>query len=133
MATFQFQIFTAQRQVLNTEIESVILPTTEGEIGIYRNHAPLVTALAIGVVQYGPKQERKQRAAVTGGFAEMNNNVLTVYASAAELAEEIDIMRAKQAQERAERHLAQKHEDLDFNRAQVALQRALTRIKAAQD
>ena len=63
----------------------------------------------------------------------MNDNKLTIFAQTAELAEEIDIMRAKQAQERARRRLQQEQDDLDFNRAHIALEKAINRIKATEE
>lgn len=63
MAEFQFEIVTAERQVITTNVESVLLPGVNGQIGIYSNHAPLLTALGIGVVEFGPKHQKnvKQR------------------------------------------------------------------------
>lgn len=132
MAEFQFEIVTAERRVIATDVESVLLPGVNGQIGIYCNHAPILTALSIGIVEFGPKHKKKRKAAVSGGFAEMGSNKLTIFAHTAELAEEIDVLRAKEAQERAQRRLQQKREDLDFQRARIALEKAINRIKAAE-
>ncbi len=133
MAKFQFEIVTAERRVISVDVESVLLPSQDGQVGVLKDHVPIITALGIGIVEFGLKSQKKRKAAIAGGFAEMNDNKLTIFAQTAELAEEIDIMRAKQAQERARRRLQQEQDDLDFNRAHIALEKAINRIKATEE
>lgn len=133
MAGYTFEIVTAEREVVSAEVELVLLPTVDGLVGVLKNHAPLLTALKIGIIEYGPRDAKKRKAAISGGFAEMNDNKLTVFANSSELGEEIDILRAKEAHRRAEQRLQQKQEELDFHRARVALEKALARIQAAEE
>ena len=132
MAELQLEILTAERHVLSTKVEYVNLSTVNGTIGILANHIPLLTALNIGVLEYGELNGKKRRAAIGGGFAEMNNNKLTVFASSAELAEEIDVLRAREAKRRAEQQLREHKAEWEYTRASVALEKALARLKAAE-
>ncbi len=131
MSVFHLEVVTPERTVLDTEVEAVLLPAKGGLLGIWANHAPVIAALEIGVVQYGPKNGTKERLAVSGGFTEMDGQTLRIFANTAETADEIDVMRAKQAKERAERRLTDQQEDWDFQRTQVALQKAVARLRAA--
>lgn len=127
----QLEVVTPYRHVLSTEVESVIIPSTEGYLGIMKNHAPLVAGLRIGVVHYGPAGAEKERMAVSGGFVEVSDNKVTILADTAELSGEIDVLRAEDARRRAEQRLRAREANVDFTRAQLALERALTRLQAA--
>lgn len=131
MSVFRLEVITPERTVLETEVESVLLPAQGGQLGIWANHSPIIAALEIGVAHFGPKSGKKQRLAVGGGFVEMDGTTLRVFATTAERGDEIDVLRAKEAKERAERRLREQQEDWDFQRAQIAMQKALTRLRAA--
>lgn len=132
MPTFQLQVMTQERTVVSIEVEYVQLPGIEGTFGILRGHAPLLAPLGIGILEFGPLEGKRRKIALGGGFLDMHDDQLTILAKTAELAEEIDILRAREAKERAERRLAERRDDLDFNRARLALQRALLRLKVAE-
>ena len=102
-----------------------------GEMGVYANHIPLTTILAPGVVKIHNGGEVK-KAAVMGGFLEIQKDKITVMAENAEWPEEIDVERAKAAKKRAEERLQKKEADLDVVRAEAALKRAMARISAAR-
>lgn len=127
----ELEVVTPSRHVLRTEAESLIVPSTEGYLGIMHNHAPLVAGLAAGVLFYGQAGEEKERLALTGGFLEVTDNKVTVLADAAELAEEIDVVRAEEARRRAEQRLRTRDEKIDYARAELAMQRAIIRLRAA--
>lgn len=132
MSSLQLEIVTPERTVFSQEASMVIAQTADGQIGILPGHIPLVTVLETGVmrVQSGPEQERK--LAVGGGFLEMSpDNKLTVLAETAELAEEIDVERAQQARARAEERLNGNRDSIDVARAEIALRKALARLRAA--
>ena len=102
-----------------------------GEMGVYANHIPLTTILAPGVVKiHSDGQVRK--AAVMGGFIEIQKDRITVMAENAEWPDEIDVERAKAAKKRAEERLQKKEAGLDTARAEAALKRAMARISAAR-
>lgn len=131
MSDFLFEVVTPERKVLQDNVQSVLLPAEGGQLGIWANHAPLVAGLTIGVVEFGPKQGEKRKLAISGGFVEMSENKLTLLANTAELDEEIDVFRAREAKRRAEERLQARQDDWDFSRARIALQKASTRLKAA--
>lgn len=133
MATLTLEVVTQERTVVLSEVEYVLLPGTDGKFGILANHLPMMASLAIGVVEFGPRQGRRRKIALGGGFMEMHDNRLTVMAHTAELAEEIDVLRARQAKSRAEQRLADRKADLDLARAQIALQKALLRLEVADE
>ncbi len=127
---FEFQVITPERVVISMETSSLVVPGAEGYLGFLPDHAPMVVLLKPGVVKYKVGSEYR-RMAVTGGFMEMANNKAVILADAAELAEEIDVMRARRALERARERLASRQEGIDFARARAALERAVARIRAA--
>ncbi|MCL5104745.1 MAG: F0F1 ATP synthase subunit epsilon [Armatimonadetes bacterium] len=131
--TFTLEVITPDRVVLSDrEIASVVLPGVEGYLGVLANHAPLMTALKLGQLDYRKGDGRVDAMALTGGFVEVFENKVTVLADSAELREEIDIERAESAVKRAEERLAAPSEDIDTDRAQVALQRAMNRLNVAR-
>lgn len=123
------QIITPTRIVLDEMVDSAVLKTTEGDMGVLYDHEPVVTLLSYGVLRY--KQEGKvNKATVMGGFAEVTKERVTILTDASELAEEIDINRAKEAKERAEGRLGKG--DYNAKRAEIALKKSLVRIKIAE-
>ena len=132
MANFTFEVVTQERTVVLTEVEYVLLPGVDGSFGILAGHQPIMASLEIGLLEFGPLRGKRRKIALGGGFAEMYDNKLTVMAHTAELAEEIDLLRAKQAKARAEERLANRQADLDIARAQIALQKALLRLEVAE-
>ncbi len=127
----KLEVVTPDRMVLSTEVDVVVCPGVEGQFGVLVGHIPFLSALDIGEMYYraGAKTEY---LAVSGGFAEVTGAKVTIVAEAAELGREIDIERAKRAQERAERRLAMaKTEAIDWTRAEAALRRSMVRMKVA--
>jgi F-type H+-transporting ATPase subunit epsilon len=123
-------VVTPQRQLLREKVASVQLPGATGELGILPGHAPLITELGNGELSYRASSGSEPVVlAVLSGFAEVLPDRVTVLAETAERPEEIDVERAKQALERAEKRLKSADPDVDWDRATVALQRALVRIQ----
>lgn len=129
--TQRLEIVTPQKKVFSEDVRFVVAPGVEGELGILPDHAPLISALAIGVLRI--QQEGKNfKVFVNGGFMEVINSRVTVIANSAERAENIDMNRAEAARQRAEQRLAAKTPEIDLARAELALKRALTRLKAVK-
>ena len=124
-------IVTPTRQLVRARTKEVTLPGANGYLGVLPGHAPLMTELGIGELTY---QGAAQGAlfAIVRGFAEVLLDRVTVLAETAELAAEIDLERAEAAKARAEKRLAAGAPDIDWDRASVALQRALIRIQVAR-
>jgi len=126
-------VVTPARQLLRETVVEVTVPGLEGELGVLPGHAPLMTELGIGELHYKSAGASQATAlAIIRGFAEVLPDRVTVLAETAERAEEIDLSRAEAALARAEKRLAQPTPEVDWDRAVVALQRALVRIQVAR-
>jgi F-type H+-transporting ATPase subunit epsilon len=126
-------IVTPERQFLRENVVEVVMPGAEGELGILPGHAPLMTELGIGELAYrGAGANPSGVLAVIQGFAEVLGDRVTVLAETAERAAEIDLARAEAAKARAEQRLATGDPNIDWDRAFIALQRAVIRIQVAR-
>jgi len=126
-----FEIITPEKIVYRDEIDSLTLPTQEGQITILPEHIPLVTMIVPGEIII-KKNNDFHHIAVMKGFLETSQNHIKILTDAAELAEEIDDRRAEEAKLRAKKAKAQATTNIEIAEATVALERALTRIKVAQ-
>jgi F-type H+-transporting ATPase subunit epsilon len=125
------EVVTPDRLVLSTEADVVVLPGVEGQFGVLPGHIPFLSALQIGEMYYR-KGGQTEYLAVSGGFAEVTGEKVTIVAESAEKGREIDVERAKRALERAEKRLAAaKTENVDWARAEAAMRRSLMRTKVA--
>jgi len=125
------EVVTPDRLVLSTQAEVVVCPGAEGQFGVLPGHIPFLSALEIGEMYYkaGGKTEY---LAVSGGFAEVTGEKVTIVAESAEVGREIDVERAKRALERAEKRIAAgKTAEIDWARAEAAMRRSLMRMKVA--
>ena len=127
----QLEIVTAERLVYSDEVNGVVAPGIEGELGILPHHAPLLTILEPGELRILKGGGEDIFMAVSGGFLEVMANRVVVLADTAETPEEIDAERARASQDRARKRLGESSPDLDMARAKASLARALTRIKVA--
>jgi len=128
--TFQLEIVTPEKLVVNEAVEEAQIPGLGGYLGILPGHAPLITELAVGVITYRAQGVTKSLS-VAWGFAEVLPEKVTMLAETAERPEDIDVARAQKAKDRAEQFLKGNDPQLDYDRAQDALQRAETRLKVA--
>jgi F-type H+-transporting ATPase subunit epsilon len=125
-------IVTPEKQLLREKVADVQMPGENGYLGILPGHAPLMTELGIGELSYRDMSGKESTPiAIIRGFAEVLPDRATILAETAERAEEIDLQRAKEALARAEKRLASNDPNIDWDRASVALQRALIRIQVA--
>jgi len=131
MSTLRLEIVTPERKVYEEDVNMVVVKGVEGELGILPNHIPLVTPLKIAPVKVKKDGAKDEFIAVHGGFMEVRKDKVVILSEAAERGEDIDVLRAKRAKERAERRLAERSAEIDMVRAQLALQRALTRLAVA--
>ncbi len=133
MARLRCEVVTAERSVFSGEVDMVVAPGSEGQLGILPNHAPIMTALTFGELVIHREGQADEFIAIGGGFLEAGFNHVTILADSAERAEEIDVSRAEEARRKAEETMAQKHrEDVDFARAEAALRRSMIRLKVAR-
>jgi F-type H+-transporting ATPase subunit epsilon len=130
--TFQLEIVTPEKKVVETTAEEVQIPGKNGYLGIMPGHAPLITELAVGEITFRESSgSSEQRLAVAWGFAEVLPNKVTILAESAERPSEIDVDRARKAKARAEERLTSGDTTVDVDRALDALQRAEARLDVA--
>ena len=125
--TFKVKIICPDRVFYEGEAQMIEFTASEGDIGIYKNHIPMTTAIMPGVVKI-TQEEDVIKAAVHAGFAEILGDQVTLLAEIAEWPDEIDVERAQKAKERAEAYIANKGADIDLARAEYALRKALVRL-----
>ena len=127
----RLRLVTPGRLLLDEEVDEVTAPGALGEFGVLPKHISFLTLLEVGEMSYKQGGER-HHLALSGGYAEVLDEVMTVLAGAAEYSDEIDIERARAARERAEKRMAElSQEDKEFAAAEAALRRALVRLQVA--
>ncbi|MBW1764617.1 MAG: F0F1 ATP synthase subunit epsilon [Deltaproteobacteria bacterium] len=132
MGILHLEIVTPEKVIISQDVDTVVAPGSEGEFGILPGHIPFLSGIVPGVVRF-KFQGTTASMSVTTGFAEISADKVSILVDSAEKAGDIDIERAERAKERAEKRLAERDkEDIDFMRAQIALRRAITRIKVAK-
>jgi len=128
----QLEIVTPDRALVRDEVDEVQLPGAEGYFGVLPGHTPLLASLSVGELWYRSGQDRKYLA-IAFGFVEVLPDRVTVLAQLAEQPEDIDVSRAESAKKRAEERLAAgaSRPDVDFERARIAMMKALIRLQVA--
>jgi F-type H+-transporting ATPase subunit epsilon len=129
--TIKVDIVTAERVVYSEDVDIVVAPGIEGELGILPHHAPMMTMLAPGELRLKLGAEEISMA-ISGGFLEVQPDKVIVLAESAERDIEIDLARAEEARRRARERLSHRTPDLDVARAEAALQRSVARLKVAE-
>ena len=128
----QLEIVTPDKILVTEQVDLLVAVGVEGEFGVLAGHIPFLTSLQIGEVYY-KKGTTTEYLALSGGYAEVLPDKVTILAEAAEKARDIDVDRARRALERAQERLRQaKMEELDHARAEAALARAMLRLKIAE-
>jgi F-type H+-transporting ATPase subunit epsilon len=126
------EIVTPERLAYSDTVDSVVLPGSEGELGVLPHHAPLVSTLGVGELRIR-KGGQEESFAIVGGFLQVRPDKVVVMAETADMASEIDLETAQQARRDAEKALeAGYHEAADLAMARAALQQALLRIRVAE-
>jgi len=131
MANLKLDIVTAEGVVYSDEVDVVVAPGIEGQLGILPHHAPLMTTLQPGELRVR-KSGEEFSLAISGGFLEVRPDRVIILADAAERAEEIDVRRAEEAKRRAEERLRQPTPEVDMAEAEAALHRALARLEVVE-
>ena len=127
----QLEIVTPERLVLSEPVDEVVFPTKEGYMGVLPGHAPLLAQLDIGEVSYR-HGDKRHFLAVSGGYAEVLRQSVSILARTAERAEEIDLERAETARDRARSEIEREPPEMDFRHAEIRLKRAISRIRVRE-
>ena len=128
---FQLSIVTPEKVVFEGQVVSLLVPGMEGYLGVLSNHAPLITALQPGRIEFQDDQDKIQIFSVSGGFVEVSGNRATLLADTAEHCEEIDIDRAQTALQKALKALQDKEKagETSTPEAKEAARRAANRVR----
>jgi F-type H+-transporting ATPase subunit epsilon len=131
MATFQLELVTPERVLLSEQVRSVRAPGIEGSFGALAHHAPLMTALMVGLIKVEYDNGDLEYIATGGGFMEINNDKAIILADSAERAADIDVARAEASVAAAKEHLAGGGAE-NYQEASQSLERAMNRLKVVQ-
>jgi F-type H+-transporting ATPase subunit epsilon len=133
MDKLHLEVVTPARVVLEKDVDIVVAPGSEGEFGVLPGHVSFLSGIVPGELRYAADSD-KEALAVSTGFAEVFKNRVSILVDAAEKVGEIDADRARRAMERAKERLSHDRSDkeIDFARAEIALRRALARLKVTQ-
>lgn len=129
---FELAIMAPDHKLFEGRARSLVAPGVEGYFGVLARHAPMVAQLGPGVLTVTEENGEKTHFAVSSGFLEVNPEEVTILADTAEAAAEVDVERARAAEERARQRLQAPAKEVDVGRAEAALQRALARLHAAE-
>ncbi len=125
-------IVTPERKLVSAEVDEVTAPGFYGEFGVLPQHTPYLCQLGVGVLSYRTGSAR-YFISIIDGYAEVGPDKITILAESAERAEDIDASRAQESRQRAQERMGgqKSEEELDFDRAELSLKRAITRISVA--
>jgi len=129
--SIHLEVVTPERRLVNEVVDEVVLPGSQGSLGVLPGHTPLLSTLGIGWLTYR-RGDLRRYLAIAWGFAEVLPDRVSVLAEIAERAEAIDRERARKARDRALERLRGRGPGTDFQRAQIALQKAIIRIRVAE-
>lgn len=130
-SAYRLEVVTPDRSFFDDDVEMIIIRTSEGDIGILKDHEPIVAPVAVGAIRIKQNGEFRE-AACAGGFLTVDDERVIVITDAAEWADEIDVNRAQKSKERAQRRLDEKQGELDVLRAKISLERAVNRIRISK-
>jgi F-type H+-transporting ATPase subunit epsilon len=125
------EIVTPEKHLFSGDVDAVTVPANTGYLGILPGHAPLLAELGIGEIEYTVK-DKAEYLFCSWGFVEVLPDRVVLLAQTAETGSDIDIKRAEEAKARAENLLHSTSVDIDFDRAQLSLMRAIARLNAAK-
>lgn len=126
---FKLQVISPDRVFFDGEADMIEVRTTEGDLGILKDHIPLTSIVAPGILKIKKNGEETKEAALHDGFIEILGDKVTILAESCEWPNEIDINRANEAKVRAERRLRGEEGEINEARAELALRRSLIRIE----
>lgn len=127
----QFEIITPEKVVYKDEVDEVLLPTPNGEIGILPEHISLVSQVSSGEITL-KKKNKENHVAVTGGYVQVENDKVTILADYAIRSDDIELKKAEEAKQRAEKKMKEKVSERDFALAESELRRSLLEIQVVK-
>ena len=126
------EIVTPFGKTLTEEVSSCVVPGIKGQFQVLKNHAAVISNIAVGAIKVKNLEKNEIFIATSGGFCEVRDNSVKIIVESAEISDSIDVNRAIEAKERAEDRLKSKSSEFDEVRAKLALARAINRISVAK-
>ncbi|WP_118805732.1 F0F1 ATP synthase subunit epsilon [Haemophilus haemolyticus] len=130
MATFNLTIVSAERKIFEGEVKQIQATGVEGELGILPGHTPLLTAIKPGIVKFTLQDENEEVIYVSGGFLEVQPNIVTVLADVAIRGSELDADRIREAKRKAEDNIVSHASDVDHDLLVAKLSKELAKLRA---
>ena len=130
MATFNLTIVSAERKIFEGEVKQIQATGVEGELGILPGHTPLLTAIKPGIVKFTLKDGNEEVIYVSGGFLEVQPNIVTVLADVAIRGSELDTERIREAKRKAEENIVSHASDVDHDLLVAKLSKELAKLRA---
>lgn len=129
--TFSLEIISSNRIFYSGQAKNIIFPAEDGLFSVMAHHENITMTVEVGDVRFQLPDDSWQDAVVSNGFVEVANNRVKMFVASCEKPEEIDIVRAQEAKERAQEQLRQKQSILEYHSSKASLSRAMARLKAA--
>ncbi len=132
MMTFHLDVVSAEKQLFSGHAESIQVTGSEGELGIYYGHTPLLTAVTPGMIRITVKEGEDEVIYLSGGMLEVQPTVVTLLADTAIRGSDLDQAKAEEAKRRAEERIFNKHGDMDFAQASSELAKAIAQLRVIE-
>jgi F-type H+-transporting ATPase subunit epsilon len=129
---FHLDVVSAEKKLFSGMVETFQVTGSEGELGIYHGHAPLLTAIKPGMVRIVRQHGHEEIIYVSGGIVEVQPSTSTVLADTAIRGEDLDAAKAEEAKRRAEENIKNQHGDMDFAQAASELAKALAQLRVIE-
>lgn len=130
--TFHLDIVSAEKNLFSGTVESFMVTGSEGELGIYPGHTPLLSAIKPGMVRLVKQHGHEEIIYVSGGMLEVQPGTATVLADTAIRGEDLDAAKAEEAKRKAEEHIQNQHNDIDFAQAASELAKAMAQLRVIE-
>ncbi|HBV76493.1 MULTISPECIES: F0F1 ATP synthase subunit epsilon [Vibrio] len=130
--TFHLDIVSAEKKLFSGTVESFMVTGSEGELGIYPGHTPLLTAIKPGMVRLVKQHGHEEIIYISGGMVEVQPGIATVLADTAIRGEELDAAKAEEAKRKAEENIQNQHGDIDFAQAASDLAKAIAQLRVIE-
>lgn len=130
--TFHLDIVSAEKKLFSGTVESFMVTGSEGELGIYPGHTPLLTAIKPGMVRLVKQHGHEEIIYVSGGMVEVQPGTATVLADTAIRGEDLDAAKAEEAKRKAEENIHNQHGDIDFAQAASDLAKAIAQLRVIE-
>ncbi|MGO2509500.1 MAG: F0F1 ATP synthase subunit epsilon [Vibrio hibernica] len=130
--TFHLDIVSAEKNLFSGTVESFMVTGSEGELGIYPGHTPLLSAIKPGMVRLVKQHGHEEIIYVSGGMLEVQPGTATVLADTAIRGEDLDTAKAEEAKRKAEEHIQNQHNDIDFAQAASELAKAMAQLRVIE-